>query len=540
MKNYWSIHVRSTFRNQNKRNMKQISCLLAYFLLSSGVVFAAHPHGHEGGQGTYEEHCAHCHGYEGDGQGYAFENVYPKPRDFTSAMFKIRTTATGEEPTLDDLYSIITRGMPGTTMPSWQKTLSEQHRREVAAYVEKFYREEEGDEEEEDEEDEEDSGDEEADEEEEEDEEEDEDEAPAGPLVIPSPVPSSAESIARGKELTLKVECDKCHGKAGRGDGPSAMELKEDWTQGPIRPADWTAPWRFRGGNRPEDIFRTVRTGLNGTPMPTFAEDLTVEETWDVVNYVRSLAPEKEPEVKRTLVSKKVEEQISLESGSPIWEGALEYYVPLAGQVILEDRLYQPIVHSLRFRSVYNEDEIAFRIQWNDPTSRDHKDFAGGDELILQFPAKIKEGDTSSPYFLMGRPGKSVNLWIWGDDYRQVVDAKSSRLGDWTVRQDRAISSAIQYQDGRYTLIMKRSRVNGQKGSIQFPPERTVVQIAFSAVDGSNQEGGSKRGVTTWYNLLLEQPVGTKVYYVPVILFLLILGFEIWLMKRTRQQKQEQ
>ncbi|MBC8258800.1 MAG: c-type cytochrome [SAR324 cluster bacterium] len=519
--------------------------ILALIIFSVPLVASAagHSHDHSGGKAVYDEHCAHCHGYEGDGQGYAFENAFPKPRDFTFGMFKIRTTATGEEPTQDDLFNIISRGMPGTTMPEWATVLNEQQRRDVAVYVEQFYKGE--DEEEEDEEvdedetekeeaDEEETDEEEADEEEEEVDDEDEEDAPVAPLVIPKAPVSTPESIALGKELTIKVECDKCHGKEGRADGPSAMELKDDWNQLAMRPADWTAPWRFRGGNLPEDIFRTVRTGLNGTAMPSFAEDLTDEETWNVVHYVRSLAPEVEPNVKRTLVSKEVEGELSLEMDVQ-WQAAQEFYVPFSGQVIVNERLFQPMVHSLRFRSIYNEEEIAFRIQWNDPTSKDHKDFAGGDEMILQFPAKLKKGERIKPYFLMGQPGKSVNIWLWSDATGKAVDAKSSRLGDWLVREDHNLDSKIEHKNGQYTLSIKRARVNEQKGSIQFPPDQVFVPIAFSVVEGSSGEGGSKRGVTTWYNLLLEQPVGNNIYYVPILIFLLILGLEILLMIRTRK-----
>ena len=339
-----------------------------------------------------------------------------------------------------------------------------------------------------------------------------------------------------GRELTLKVECDKCHGKEGRGDGPSSLELKDDWNEMPIRPADWTAPWRFGGGNQPEDLFRTVRTGLNGTPMPSFAEDLNEEETWNVVHYIRSLAQDTEPEVKRTLVSTKTENPLTLEFDDSRWDSAREFYVPFSGQLVLQERLFQPAVHSMRFKSLYSETEIAFRIQWNDPSSSEHKEFGGKDEMSIQFPAQYRDGEREIPYFLMGRPGRPVNLWLWSDEQGKTIDAKASRLGDWTLLEEQSLQSSIRHVNGQYTLIIKRERVNGQKGSIQFDPQRTIVPIAFSAVEGSSREGGSKRGVTTWYKLLLEQPVGIQVFLVPVILFLFILGLEILLMFHLRRK----
>ncbi|MBI12421.1 MAG: hypothetical protein CL934_05425, partial [Deltaproteobacteria bacterium] len=374
------------------------------------------------------------------------------------------------------------------------------------------------------------------DEEDEEDEEGEEDEAIIGPLLIPESPPSTPESIALGRELTLKVECDKCHGKEGRADGPSALELKDDWNEMPIRPADWTVPWRFGGGNQPEDLFRTVRTGLNGTPMPSFAEDLSEEETWNVVHYIRSLAQGTEPEVKRTLVSTKTESPLTLEFDDSRWDSAREFYVPFSGQLVLQERLFQPAVHSMRFKSLYSETEIAFRIQWNDPSSSEHKEFGGKDEMTIQFPAQYRDGEREIPYFLMGRPGRSVNLWLWSDEQGKTIDAKASRLGEWTLQEEQSLQSSIRHINGQYTLIIKRERVNGHKGSIQFHPQRTIIPLAFSAVEGSSSEGGTRRGVTTWYKLLLEQPVGMQVYVVPVILFMIILGLEVLLMIHLRRK----
>ncbi|MDP6764758.1 MAG: c-type cytochrome, partial [SAR324 cluster bacterium] len=73
--------------------------LLGWLMLGLPEISCAEQKEHSKGRAVYEDNCAHCHGYEGDGQGYAFENVFPKPRDFTYGMFKIRTTPTGEEPT---------------------------------------------------------------------------------------------------------------------------------------------------------------------------------------------------------------------------------------------------------------------------------------------------------------------------------------------------------------------------------------------------------------------------------------------------------
>ena len=79
----------------------------------------------------------------------------------------------------------------------------------------------------------------------------------------------------------------ECHSQSGRGDGPSTASLK-DAALFPIRPLDFGSGI-FRRGSSLEDIFLTLRTGLNGTPMPSYAESLTPEQTWAVAAYVRSL-----------------------------------------------------------------------------------------------------------------------------------------------------------------------------------------------------------------------------------------------------------
>ncbi len=121
------------------------------------------------------------------------------------------------------------------------------------------------------------------------------------------------ESVARGQELFVseKTACAKCHGKEGHGDGQNNDydEWTKDWTerfglapddeyaQVPLiargaLPVRKVSPRNFqegvyRGGVDPEDIYRRIALGIEGTPMPAAA--VGAEEIWDLVNYVRSL-----------------------------------------------------------------------------------------------------------------------------------------------------------------------------------------------------------------------------------------------------------
>ena len=103
------------------------------------------------------------------------------------------------------------------------------------------------------------------------------------------------ESILHGRELFQRMECWKCHGPAGHGDGPSASTLM-DSKDNPIRPYNFAIGSRFKCGETNEDLYRIFMTGVDGTPMPSFADNIQPEDAWDLVHFLRTLQPLKTPE----------------------------------------------------------------------------------------------------------------------------------------------------------------------------------------------------------------------------------------------------
>lgn len=102
-----------------------------------------------------------------------------------------------------------------------------------------------------------------------------------------NPPPATAESVAQGKSLYQDLECFSCHGKLGKGDGPSAPTLKD--TEGrPIQARDLTTGV-FRGGGERIDLYYRISTGMDGSPMPSFADSLEDADRWALVDYVLSL-----------------------------------------------------------------------------------------------------------------------------------------------------------------------------------------------------------------------------------------------------------
>src|SRR5215470_2500777 len=94
------------------------------------------PVAHAADFGLYERHCAFCHGAEGRGDGPAAGRLPTPPADFTSGNFKLRSTPSGEMPTDADLIGTITRGVPGTGMPSFAALSAEERNRLVASVKE--------------------------------------------------------------------------------------------------------------------------------------------------------------------------------------------------------------------------------------------------------------------------------------------------------------------------------------------------------------------------------------------------------------------
>ena len=96
-----------------------------------------------------------------------------------------------------------------------------------------------------------------------------------------NPVEADADSVARG-ELLFNVNCSQCHGVSGEGNGLIANFLENK------KPADLTSDLIQQKSDG--SIFLTISTGVPGS-MPALNENLTVRERWDVVNYLRTLAP---------------------------------------------------------------------------------------------------------------------------------------------------------------------------------------------------------------------------------------------------------
>ncbi|QGJ69662.1 Hypothetical protein PBC10988_13440 [Planctomycetales bacterium 10988] len=269
-------------------------------------------------RGLYRQHCMHCHGMTGDGNGPTASFLHPYPRDFRPGKFKfISTHRASEKPTKDDLIRILKNGIHGTAMPAFLLLPDDQlgalaeyviylsMRGEIELYLRQLS-------------------------------EIEEDFAVPGEedftkeLVdsgidyvsgnwqdldskrVQPPAPPEMpleESIALGRELFYdekRTKCAGCHGDYALGDGQIQVDywnkLKANTQGEPVEDVDklFALPLQkinprnlrigtYRGGRRPIDLYWRMYCGVIPSGMPEFGSSLSSDDIWHLVHYVQSL-----------------------------------------------------------------------------------------------------------------------------------------------------------------------------------------------------------------------------------------------------------
>lgn len=248
------------------------------------------------GRDIYTRQCAGCHGTTGDGKGPAAEHLNPPPRDYRNGIFKFASTPRGSKPRRDDLRRIVTYGAKGTSMPAF-RFLPEDEREAVIDYVQtlsargeleiNLIREA-------------------TDELTEEDDFDpvtvagfvtdiDEswgraDEEIVRPLTVnPAKTP---ETVRDGAVAFAEMYCVKCHNRDAAGSKSADVGV-DAW--GRIAYPANLAMGMLHGGRRPEDIYRRIYSGINGTPMPASKDPNSVtgetaeersERIWHLVHFI--------------------------------------------------------------------------------------------------------------------------------------------------------------------------------------------------------------------------------------------------------------
>lgn len=235
------------------------------------LVLAAGPADASNARDLYAQHCARCHGDQGTGDGPAHTMQRPWPRDFTTGVYKFKSTPDGVLPLLSDVERVVANGVPRTSMSGYAKWLKPEEIRQVSEYVLQFSKA---------------SG------------------VPSRPdqaVRVPDELRAgrprlTPDRIANGQAV-FATACAACHGADGRGLGELAGQLK-DKDGFLINPVDLTDALGYGGGGSAADIYKTLTVGISGSPMKSFAGTLDEKTRADVAAYVASIQV---PSERRTL-----------------------------------------------------------------------------------------------------------------------------------------------------------------------------------------------------------------------------------------------
>jgi cytochrome c oxidase cbb3-type subunit 2 len=495
-------------------------------------VIAASPELLQEGKAVYEKQCAPCHGSDGAGAGPAAYLLYPKPRDFVAASYRLVSTWDGVA-TDADLFRTISRGIPGSAMPSWYH-LPERTRWALVHTIKGFAS------------------------------------RPfeiasptaespqAGVVQVPPEVAETEDGRRRAAELFAKG-CASCHGAAGKGDGQEKQIDNEGY---PTRPRDLTAGI-FKGSPAPEHLFRRMVAGMPGSPMPSsgFLADGTAG--WDMVHFILAMsspAQRQRSEMRRFRIAAPKVPQLPRHPDDGAWRAAPSVHLHL---MPLWWRFQRP--EELTVQALHDGRELALLLSWADDT-HDHtairpQDFRDAVAVELALAP-------DPPFFAMGEAGRFVNLWMWKSERQSdlepafqdlekvyprlgidaypnlalspleqparhaltlesdptfvtgwgagnivsdptrksaVEDLASQGFGTLSARPrpDQQVEGSGVYATGTYRVQLRRTLKASGERAASFRPGSTVP-VAFAVWNGSAGDRDGKKSVTIWQDLVLE------------------------------------
>jgi mono/diheme cytochrome c family protein len=513
------------------------------------------------GAKLYGQHCAGCHGTNGNGSGIAAAFLFPKPRNFRFGKFRLVSTE-NTVPSQADLEAVLIRGMPGSSMPSWKHLKAE----ERSLLIQEVYRltgegareryvanlkKEQGL--------------------------TDEDiksadvqdeivayekgkTTPGESAAVPVIVAADTAAIARGKEHFAKQGCASCHGNEGKGDGVKKMIDDEGF---PTRPRDLTRGI-YKGGHDPASLFLRIARGMPGTPMPS-APSPSETQVVDLIHFLRSLSTEEQreaPVLKREKIVARHAAVLPANSDLTAWRNAPTVQVRLMPLWWRDDA-----TPSVQVQAMHDGRNIVFRMEWEDSTANTN---AGKVEAFRDAVALELVRGPDEPFLGMGASGASIDLWMWDSDRgraeneleninpRVVVDlyplsegvvesAEYARKGTKTSEQpdlalpakavgnqfthaasyptggsslaaagpgtatfrfakSQLVAATGRWNQGRWTVLMRRAlEVPSADDGLSLAPGQTA-SVALAVWEGSHRDRNGQKQVSIWQDLVIEGP----------------------------------
>lgn len=300
------------------------------------------------------------------------------------------------------------------------------------------------------------------------------------------PGPKKA-NLARGKEVYAQLGCASCHGTLGRGNGPSAAGLMDNWNR-PIRAADLTHGWSYRAGSDPKDIVARVLTGIDGAPMPSYADALAVSDTkvsdtavrdaWHLAYFVHSL--QETPNFGRVIEATKASGGLPATLEDPQWQKTPRTDLRLSSLFYQNGEIQTATVTAISVQALYNDQEILFRLSWHDPTES------------RGVPSETNPHPLPDALALVLNPDRRQKMRVGSlRNWPETPESAALASVRWSAETP---SSAASYNDGEWAVLLK--------GPVMKPEQPVLMGAAVW--DGGNGEEGRRRGNSNWVNLILK------------------------------------
>jgi DMSO reductase family type II enzyme heme b subunit len=311
---------------------------------------------------------------------------------------------------------------------------------------------------------------------------------------------------AKGRQLYERLGCAACHGQAGRANGPSAAGLVDDWGM-PIRSANLTQGWNYRGGSEPRSIMLRVLAGIDGSGMPSYAGAVSPEDAWHLAYYVASLH---EPAHWNLIASPlRISGELPTDLDDPRWAKAPQTDLRLRNALTPDGEWGAPAtINHVSVRAIHNDEAMSFWFSWDDPTE-DRGTQAASDRLAVAFKPRGSEGDAVTLHAWPHREAQPLDLCAWSagsDSATELIAARfeealgAEQAADQTRVPRRSLAA---YADGRWRLILQRPLHPGTLEAAGIISHDGLTAVAVAVWDGGNPE---VRAVSAWIDLSLRRP----------------------------------
>ncbi|SVA57287.1 uncharacterized protein METZ01_LOCUS110141, partial [marine metagenome] len=160
------------------------------------------------------------------------------------------------------------------------------------------------------------------------------------------------------------------------------------------------------------------------------------------------------------------------------------------------------------------------------------------DQLVVQFPMQMPEG-MERPYFLKGDNRRPVYLWQWTSDRMIALEGEARGVGTESFPADgQDVGVEAIHQDGQWRVLFTRPLMTSDENDLDFVTGE-AIPISFFVWDGDNGESGNRGSLSSWYFLILEEPISTKVYVAPPIAMLIAGALGFLMVRRVQKREME-